>query len=107
FLAPALVISALVRLWFRRTTVRRELWLIVPVLTVLGWHFGAGQRAAESSGVLPAYHYVWGTVYEKFRGLQFELLRFAQPFSKILMIMLTLSLLWGMNRDLRWRNLKK
>ncbi len=107
FLAPALVTSALVRLWFRRTTVRRELWLIAPVLAVLGWHFGAGQRAPESSDVLPAYHYVWGTVYEKFRGLDFELVRFAQPFSKILMIMLTLSLLWGMNRDLRWRNLKK
>jgi hypothetical protein len=107
FLAPALTISSLARLWFRRTTLRRELWLIAPVLLILGWHFAVGQRAQEGGAALPAYHYVWGTVFLKLQGLDLELLRFGQTFSKVMMIMLTVSLLWGMQRDLRWRNLTK
>jgi hypothetical protein len=105
FLAPVLVISALARLWFRSTTLRREIWLIAPVLVFLGWHFAYAGRLQP--GDLPADHYLWGTITEKLRFLNRELLRFGGHFSKVMMIMLTISLLWGMRNDLSWRALTK
>jgi len=107
FLAPAMAVSAFMRLWARRTNVARELYLLAPVLVVLGWHFTVTEHLSRGGNDLPAYHYKWGTIDQKFHGLDLELLRFGEPFAKVMMMMLAVSLLWGLHRDLTWRNLTR
>jgi hypothetical protein len=101
FLAPALIVSAAVRLYFRRTTVRTELALIAPVLGVMLWHFGFADRAywSEEPGL-----YIWRF---KLFGLQAEFLRFGTRFAKVLMLLFAVVLGWGLWRDLQWRTLLK
>ena len=104
FLAPCLVVSAAVRLYFKRTTVRTELALIVPVLAVMLWHFGFADRVYRSEGVVP-YTWLWGEPLLKLTGLDLQLLRFGGPFAKSLILLFVLALGWGLWRDLRWRRL--
>lgn len=104
FLAPALIVSAAVRLYFQRATLRTELALMAPLLVMALWHFGFADRTYHSEGLAP-YTWLWGTVGLKLFGLQFELLRFGGTFSKVLMLLFTATVAWGLWRDLRWRTL--
>ena len=106
FLAPSLIVSAAVRLYFRRTSLRTELALIAPVAAVMLWHFGFADHAYRSAGPAP-YGWMWGEVGHKFFGLQSEFLRFGGRYSKLLMLGFLVVLGWGLWRDLRWRNLLK
>jgi hypothetical protein len=106
FLAPCLVVSAAVRLYFRRTSMRTELSLLAPVLGLMLWHFAFADQAYRSEG--PAlYSWIWGPLPHKLFALQFEFLRFAHRASKLLMLGFVAVLAWGLWRDLRWRTLLK
>src|SRR5262249_18345356 len=52
FLIPALATSAALRVWFQKTTVRRELALFVPIIVLLAWYFvlGPEQRPGDMPG---------------------------------------------------------
>lgn len=104
FVAPALGVSGLVRLLYRRTTLRREIAIFAPVAAILLWHFGYADHAYRGDA-LPAYPYDWGTLDLRIWELEFELLRFGRPPGKLLMILFALAVCWGLWRDLRWRNL--
>lgn len=104
FLAPTLVVSGAVRLYFQRTTFRTELKLIAPVLAVMLWHFAFADRAYHTQGPI-AYEWLWGTVGLKLTALQFEFLRFGSTSSKLLMLLFALVVGWGLWRDLRWKKL--
>jgi hypothetical protein len=106
FLAPTLIVSAAVRLYFGRASVRTELALITPVLAVMLWHFGFADRLYRTEGTA-SYTWLWGTVGLKLSGLGMEFLRFGGRFSKILMLVFAAAVVWGLWRDLRWRNLLK
>ncbi|MEJ1960911.1 MAG: hypothetical protein WDO56_04935 [Gammaproteobacteria bacterium] len=106
FLAPCLIVSAGIRLYFRRTTWRTELALIAPVLAVMVWHFGFADRVYRGADISP-YTWLWGTPETKFLGLQLEFLRFGDPFAKSLMLLFALALGWGLWRDVRWNRLLK
>ena len=104
FLAPSLIVSGAVRLYFRRASLRTELALIAPVLGLMLWHFGFADQVYRGEAP-PTYSWLWGTVGLKLSGLQFELLRFGGPFAKVLMLVFAATLAWGLWRDLRWRTL--
>jgi hypothetical protein len=104
FLAPCLVVSGAVRLYFRRTSVRTEVALLAPVLGIMLWHFGFADRVYHSEGAA-LYTWVWGPLAQKVFALQFDFLRFARLDSKLLMLGLGAVLCWGLWRDLRWRRL--
>jgi hypothetical protein len=106
FLAPALIVSAVVRLYSGRTTIRTELALIAPVLGVMLWHFGFVDRAYPSEG-LELYTWWWNTAGDKLFGLQAEFLRFGTRFAKVLMLLFAVVLGWRLWRDLQWRTLLK
>ena len=106
FLAPSLIVSGVVRLYFRRTSVRTELALFAPVLLVMLWHFGYADHAYRSPEPAP-YGWIWGSVGLKLSGLQSELLRFGSRDSKLLMLGFVAVIGWGLWRDLRWRTLLK
>ena len=106
FLAPCLVVSGVVRLYFRRTSVRTELALLAPVLSVMLWHFAFADQVYRSEGTA-LYTWIWGPAGLKLFGLEFEFLRFAGPLSKLLMVGFVVVLAWGLWRDLRWRTLIK
>jgi hypothetical protein len=101
FLAPCLIVTAAIRLYFRRASLRTELALIIPVLIVMLWHFGFADQAYRSEGSAP-YTWLWGTVGLKTFALQFEILRFGGRFAKVLMLLFALVVAWGLWRDLRW-----
>lgn len=75
FLAATLAVSGAVRLFFGRSSARREVLLGVPVIVLLGLYFGflAGPHHAASPDI---YSLDWGTVWTKINGLQNEFFRY-------------------------------
>ncbi len=64
FLATIVAVSGVVRLWFRTTSWRHELLLLVPIVMVLAWHFGVAAHYRRHTD-LAGQAYVWGTVNHK------------------------------------------
>jgi hypothetical protein len=106
FFAPVLVISALVRLWFSTTTMRRELALLAPVLVLMALHFGLLVEPYSATNP-PAYAFVWGSPIGKLKALTFEFERFDGRPSKPMMLMLAVCLLWPIRRAISRASLTK
>lgn len=103
FLAPALGITAVLRRAHGLTTIRREILLLLPVLALLGWHFGYVNRV-YSEGSDQDYPFEWGGLGWKYWRLPLELLRDHSKTSKILLALFACAVAWGLWRHLRWRN---
>jgi hypothetical protein len=104
FLAPALAVSALLRLRLRTTTLRAEIALALPVLIVLVWHFtiATGYRQPGDQIESP---YVWGTWANKLERVGSQFFHFTPRVDVVLAALFATCLLtWvGLprSRDLR------
>ncbi len=106
FLAPCLIVSGAVRLYFRRTNWRTELMLVAPVLAVMAWHFGYADHAYRTDAEAP-YTWLWGTPALKIDGLQSEFIRYGTRFAKAQMLLFAIAICWGLWHDLRSNRLLK
>ncbi|MDB6013535.1 MAG: hypothetical protein JWL65_5785 [Gammaproteobacteria bacterium] len=106
FFTTALAVSGLVRLLFRRTIARVEVYLLIPAAALLALHFGV---LVEPYGATNPreYRYDWGDLSQKFHGLIYEFERYDGKLSKPMMIALAGCLLWPIRRDLNRRALRK
>jgi hypothetical protein len=96
FLCVALGVSALAALWFGTTTVRRESYLLVPLLVILVWHFGfvATPRSGGGSvGIDWARPGGGMAVIRKVRDLNFEFIDFHWKLAKPTLILFAACLL--------------
>jgi hypothetical protein len=105
FFTTALVSSGLVRLLLRRTTVRVEIYLLIPAAALLALHFGVLVEPYSATNPR-AYPFEWGDLNQKFHGLIYEFERYDGRLSKPMMVALAACLLWPIRRDLNWRTLK-
>lgn len=104
FFTIALGVSTPLRLWFRATSVRRELYLWLPVAALLVAHFGF--PAAPQSATNPAtYEYFWGSWHAKLQHLPFEFIRFGSSYEQPLLLLFIACLLWPLRRSLQRRRL--
>jgi hypothetical protein len=106
FFAAILGVSGLVRIGCRTSSVKRELLLLAPVLTILAVHVAAGWET-HSAANPPSTDYEWGTWHAKLRYLDYEFERFGSRPAKPMMLMLLACLVWPVRRDLRERAWKK
>jgi hypothetical protein len=92
FLAAALGVSALVRLWLRTTRLRAEIALFIPVVALLLWHFtvASGYRAPTDPIESP---YVWGTLGGKFARIGSQFFHFTPRVDVLLVVLFAACLL--------------
>lgn len=64
FVAAIVAVSAVLRLWFRISSLRHELLLFVPIAAIFAWHFGVATHYAPPADVASAIH-SWGTIHGK------------------------------------------
>jgi hypothetical protein len=97
FLAPAIGISGLLRLWRRTTNVRTEVVVAAPLIALYAWHFGValGYNLPGESVENP---YTWGTWYGKFVGLNYEFVRFNDHADLPMLMAFGLCVLMGAGR---------
>lgn len=103
FIGAALGVSGLVRLWFRTTTVRREIYLLMPLALLLTWYFAA----TSGSHAHAAQVYDWagsgsGSPWvRKIRNLQSEFIAFDRRLATTKMILFAACILWPVRRELK------
>jgi hypothetical protein len=102
FFAPVLAISGALRLWSRRTTLRQELLLWLPVAALLLLHFGVVAMPHDTAHP-SAYTYYWGTFHAKIRHLNWEFERFDGRPSPVMTYILIVCVVWAIRRHLHWR----
>jgi hypothetical protein len=106
FFAAVLGTSALLRVGFRATTVRREIYLLIPVGALLGLHFGV-LATPHTQTSPPEYNYYWGTLHQKLQHLLFEFERFGARPALAMEIILAACLLWPVRNALHVRAFAK
>ncbi len=99
FLAATLAVSGTVRLCFRRTEIRTEKRLALPVFGLLALYFAvlAGPHHSASPSI---YSLEWGTVTSKISGLTDEFFRYGGRGYRPMMLLLAFCLLWPVRREL-------
>jgi hypothetical protein len=102
FFAPVLAVSGALRLYWRRTTLARELLLWAPVLGLLLIHFRF-VAVAHDSAHPSAYLYYWSTIHDKIRRLNWEFERFDGRPSPLMRYTLILGVVWAVRAHIRWR----
>jgi hypothetical protein len=105
FFTVALATSGLVRLLFRRTTIRMEIYLLIPVVALLALHFGVLVEPYDATNPRE-YVFEWGDLSQKYYGLLYEFERFDGRLAKPMMLTLAACLLWPVRHELRWYALK-
>jgi hypothetical protein len=88
FFAVVLGVSGAVRWWLGTTSVRRELWLLAPVLALAAWHFGF--VPPQGTDIPPVYHREWGGLAFKLQALLSEFRGFGGHLAEPLILMLGL-----------------
>jgi hypothetical protein len=88
FFAVVLAVSGAVRWWFGTTSVRRELWLLTPLLALVAWHFGF--VPPQGTDTPPVYHPEWGGLALKLPALLAEFRGFGGLLAGPLILMLGL-----------------
>jgi hypothetical protein len=104
FFAPVLAISSVLRLWTRRTLLRQELLLWIPVAALLLLHFAVVATPHDAAHPSP-YLYYWGSFHQKLRRLNWEFERFDGRPSPVMTYILIVSVVWAIRRHLHWRAL--
>ena len=103
FMGVALGVSALVRLWLRRTTLRREVYLLAPLAVLSVWHVGFVAPRHDGNGLLS---FDWEAasltklVTSKIRNLPDEFSAFDWHLTTQTLILLTACALWPVRRHL-------
>ena len=98
FLVAAIAASAALRLWLRSTSVRKEVYFLVPLGIVGLWQFGVGDHAHAASDMTES-NYDWGSWYWKIRHLQWDFMRFYGTridgrTERLLLLAFAISALW-------------
>ncbi len=99
-LAAGVGITALVRLRWRTTTLRREIALMLPFIAVFAWHFGVARYYSTLSTV-PLEEIEWDGLLGKIKRLPWDLLRFRSRTDWPLVILFLVCLWWPTHRHLR------
>ncbi len=104
FFTMALGVSTPLRLWFRATSVRRELYIWIPVIALLAAHFGF--LSMPHSAANPAtYQFFWGTWQAKLQHLTFEFMRYGSHLEQPLLILFIACVLLPLRGYLQWQRL--
>jgi len=105
FLVVALAAAAVVRIVLRKTTLRRELALILPpaALFVAAWYLRGAEHIMSSLPALDDEH--WKAFKHNVRNLPYEFTGFDWHPVIPLVLLLAVSLLWPVRRSLRWHAL--
>ncbi len=106
FFAATLIVSGLTRLWFRSTTWRREIYLLIPVATLLALHFAAVAGLSHQASV-HKYGYDWGDPAQKLRDFSSWFTRLGGAPAYAMLLALATCMLWPLRRELRSGALKK
>jgi hypothetical protein len=105
FLAVAIAVSAALHLWFRTTNVRKEIYLLLPVLAMMAWHFVVSIHAHAPTDRI-AHGYLWGTWFGKVWGLQWPFMRYIathldRRVDEVLLLGCVFCALWPARHQLR------
>jgi hypothetical protein len=111
FLATALGVSALLRLWLRSTSFRIEACLFIPIAVVVAWHVGVAVHGHAATD-LPQGAFNWGTWSGKIWRLHWEFMRyygtrFDRRVDELLLLGCAACVLWPVRHQLRRRALMK
>lgn len=102
FLAVAVAGSAIVRLWSRSSTWRRELLLLSPLLALAAWHFGVAEQYHRPTDLAGAV-YRWGTLRGKALWAAHNFHRYGGRLDEFLGLLYVASLL-ALVRARAWRD---
>ena len=97
FFAVAITVSAAARLYFWKTTFRREVLLVLPVLAIVALNMATQLGLNEHA----QYAYEQVTLADKLRQSSYELGRFGGRISTLLIVLLGLAIVFGCVRA--WR----
>jgi hypothetical protein len=102
FTGAALGVSGLVRLWFRDTTVRREIYLLAPLVTLFGAYFAVFAEAhVAGASVVHSWAAPGGSPWiSKIRNLNYDFIGFDRHLTTITTILFFICLLWPVRREL-------
>jgi hypothetical protein len=110
FVAAAIGVSALVRLWFRTTTFKREIALGAPIALLFAWYFAALARpdeavnAWEYDSARPTLRQLAGM---KIRNLPAEFFSFDWHLATLPLLLFAACLLWPVRRELNSSALRR
>ncbi len=102
FTSAALGVSALVRLWFRDTTVRREIFLLAPLGALFAAYFAVFAEAhVAGASVVHSWAAPGGSPWiSKIRNLRYDFIGFDRHLSTITAILFFICILWPVRREL-------
>jgi hypothetical protein len=106
FFAIALGVSTVLRLYWGTANAKRELWLWLPLATLLALHFGFGS-VAHSTENRPTYDFFWGTWRQKFQHIWAEFTRYGSRLEGPMLALLAGCLLLPLRRYLQWRRFRQ
>ncbi len=110
FAGAAIGVSALVRLAFRTTTLRREIWLAAPVVALFGWYFSVTARLHTGHGPLDydlAAPSLRKLITTKIRNLPAEFIAFDGGVVLVTLLLFAACLFLPVRRELRSVGLRK
>jgi hypothetical protein len=105
FFAIILGLSGAVRWWFGKTSVRREICLMVPVLALMAWQVGF--VPAPEANTPAVYREEWHGLVAKFNALLTEFRAFGGHLAEPLILMLALCVVWPVRRAIIGRTWMK
>jgi hypothetical protein len=104
FFGVILGVSGFARWWFRTSSLQRELWLMLPVLALVLWHFVFLPQ--QGAGMPAMYQPEWGGAL-KVTSLLTEFRGFGGLLAQPLTVMFGLSVFWPIRNVLRGRTWRK
>jgi hypothetical protein len=75
FLATIVAVSGVLRLWFRASSGRHELFLFAPIVVMLAWHFGVATHYRRLTDISEDVYY-WGNLPDKMQRTARAFLRY-------------------------------
>lgn len=105
FVAVAIGASAPLALWWRATTIRKEVYFLIPIVVVAVWQYAVASKG-HVPGDLQFSAFDWGTWYGKIQQLQWPFSRYygtglGGRVDKWLLLAFAVCALWPLRRKLR------
>jgi hypothetical protein len=103
FTGAALGVSAVVRLWFRTTTLRREVYLLLPLAALFAAYFAVFAEAhVAGASVVHNWAAPGGSspLVSKIRNLRYDFIGFDRRLTTVTTILFFICILWPVRREL-------
>jgi hypothetical protein len=106
FEAVAVGVTGLLGLVMRKTSLGREIAILLPIAAALAWQLGIAGHYQRATDV-PSDYYFWGTLATKLRDFDVQFMRYSPRIDLLMLATLGACVLWPAARNCRAARLKQ